>query len=89
MALFDLFGKQVKVGDKVVVGKDWARDCDYLVVGIVKQIKETKAGTYAIIEKTHSGEWRYGKDTTHKSLYNKQFVYKNVGREHNNLLIIQ
>lgn len=44
MALFDLFGKQVKVGDKVVVGKDWARDCDYLVVGIVKQIKETKAG---------------------------------------------
>ena len=36
MALLDLYNREVRIGDRVVVGKDWARDCDYLVTGIVK-----------------------------------------------------
>jgi len=89
MALFDLFGREVKVGNKVVVGKDFNSDCDYLVVGVVKVIKNTKAGSQAVIETTHSGLWKYGKDTTHHGLYGKQFIYQDIGRSHNNLLIIE
>ena len=88
MALFDLNNKEVKVGDKVVIGKDWARDCDYLIVGTVKSINKTLAGDTAIIECTNNGRCNYGKNTTNISKWEKQIVYKNIGRLHNNLLII-
>lgn len=88
MALFDLYNKEVKVGDKVVLSKDWSKGCDYLVVGIVKSINTTSSGDTAIIECTNNGRWNYEKDTTKVSKWEKQIVYKNIGRLHNNLLII-
>ena len=88
MALLDLYNREVRIGDRVVVGKDWARDCDYLVTGIVKNIKTTNSGDIATIEIDHNGRWNYGKDTSKISKYERQFAYKNIGREHNNILIL-
>jgi len=88
MALLDLYNREVKIGDKVVVGKDWARDCDYLVTGIVKDITTTKSGDTAIIEIDHNGRWNYGKDTSKINKYEKTIIYKNIGRSHNNILIL-
>lgn len=88
MPLLDLYNREVKIGDKVVIGKDWARDCDYLVTGIVKNIKNTKLGDIAIIEIDHNGRWNYGEDTSKINDDERQFVYKNIGRTHNNILIL-
>lgn len=88
MELLDLYNRKVKEGDRVVVGKDWARDCDYLVTGIVKNIKTTKSGDIAIIEIEHNGRWNYGKDSSQINKYGNTFIYKNIGRKHNDILIL-
>lgn len=88
MAIFDLKNRIIKEGNTVVLGKDWAKDCDFLVIGIVKEIQEKPTFTQAIIEITHNGHWNYGKDTINTSKFMKTIIYKTQGREHNNILIL-
>lgn len=88
----DLLGRTLKVGDKVIVGKDWARDCDWLVYGVVKDIKYCPVKTIATIEYLNIGRWNYGGDTkvnTNKEsrIWEKYFTYE-IPRSHNNLFIV-
>lgn len=90
----DLLGRTLKVGDKVIVGKDWARDCDWLVYGVVKDIKYCPVKTIATIEYLNIGRWNYGVDTNvntkvkqNTRYFDKYFVYE-IPRSHNNLFIV-
>lgn len=89
----DLLGRSLKVGDKVIVGKDWARDCDWLVYGIVRDIKYCPVKTIATIEYLNIGRWNYGEDTKvritqNSRIWEKYFTYE-IPRSHNNLFIVE
>lgn len=90
--ILDLLGRPIKVGDKVIVGKDWARDCDWLVYGVVRDIKYCPVKTIATIEYLNKGLWKYGKDTSVKLsdksyAWERYFVYE-IPRSHNNIFIV-
>lgn len=89
MKAFDLLNREIKVGQHVVVGKDWARDCDYLIYGLVSAIFETEKNTRVVIDVFNGGRWNYGKDTSNISKYERQITYNTANRKHNNIFIVK
>lgn len=83
--ILDLNGKPIKVGDKVVIGRDLASGCDYLLTGIVKKLLQKNNSIKAIITIDHSGLWSYNKNT---KIEKNDEVYTTANRTHNNILII-
>lgn len=82
----DFYGRTLNIGDKVVLGKDWARDCDFLVIGIVEDIKYYPIKTIAKIKVTNIGRCNYGLDTAMKG--KDRYISYVIPRLHNNILII-
>ena len=83
----DIKGQILKVGDKVIMGCDWARGCDWLKIGIVEKIDYKPVKTMATIKIIKTGGWNYGKDNK-PSRFESTMKYE-IPRIHDNLYIIE
>lgn len=85
--IIDFNGKILKVGDKVIMGDDWAKGCDWLKEGTVINIDYKPIKTIATIEITREGLWGYNKNKKAPS-YRNTIKYE-VPRTHDNIYIIR
>lgn len=83
----DIKGQILKVGDKVIMGGDWARGCVWLKIGIVEKIDYKPVKTIATINIIKNGLWNYGKDD--KPYNFEKIVRYEIPRIHDNLYIIE
>lgn len=83
----DIKGQILKVGDKVILSDDWARGCDYLIIGVVEKIEYKLVKTIATIKIIKNGRWNYGKDDK-PSRFESTMKYE-IPRIHDNLYIIE
>lgn len=84
--IYDLYNKEVKVGDKVAVGQDTNVDSCYLVTGTVTDIKYCKVQTTLTIKIDKQGCWN--NDSEDKGpKWSKKISYQ-IPREHCNIVVL-
>lgn len=84
--IFDLYNKEVKVGDRVAIGQDVNSGSCYLVAGTVTNIKHCKVETILTIDIDKQGCWNV--DSEDKSpKFAKTITYKSP-RYHCNIVVL-
>lgn len=84
--IYDLYNKEVKVGDRVAIGRDTNVDSCYLVTGTVIDIKYCEVQTIATIKVDKQGCWNNDFDEKSPRWYDT-VTYK-IPRYHCNIVVL-